>query len=261
MSNKLAMIAPVHFPKIKWLDNICSSYFINNADIDLYFVISEEELDKFKDYFNLYDQEKFIVCPNVNSSRNPITYKKMFGLHTIFQKQKYKGYACIDIDSEFIKSGLEESFDKFCANKEIICYPTDVDFLINIQKISSKYFPENDELKKFKTLYSVWNTIPWYINDNLDDFFKDVKYDTHKFFDCEWEVFDHICYQSWLLYKNIFKISPIQFRLEYPEDMPEAQRDVFKHYKVDWVRYGSRNLSCFINQSPLMYFHVDRDQG
>jgi hypothetical protein len=63
-----------------------------------------------------------------------------------------------------------------------------------------------------------------------------------------------------MISKGLFKISQMKYRLEYPEDMQLHERDIFLKNKIDWVRYGSRNLPCFINQEPLMYFHTDRDQ-
>lgn len=48
--SNLAIIAPIHFPKIKHLENLYSSYLNIKPDIDLYVVISEEELDKLDKY-------------------------------------------------------------------------------------------------------------------------------------------------------------------------------------------------------------------
>lgn len=254
------MIATVHYPKIKWLDNLISSYFRSEQKIDLYIAISESEKELFKDYFEFYEPDKFIICPNVESAVNPITYKKMWALHELHKQKMYEGIACIDVECEFLKNGgFYESFNRFSKIREIVCYPTDVDFLVNIQRISSQYFPENAELSKFKKLCSVWNSIPWYISETLDEFFADVKYDEHQFSKCEWEVFDHLCYEAWLISKEYFWISHKEYRLEYPEDMPPEKRKMLYNEKLDWIRYGSRHLKCLQNQNPLMYFHVDRD--
>jgi len=261
MINNLAMIVPIHFPKIEWLEKLTKSYNLVKPDIDLYVVVSEEESDKIEFYKKLIDEKNIIICPNVNSSKSPVTYKKMFGLYYVFQMKKYYGYACVDSESLFVNTGFEKSFMKFYDDRVIYCYPSDVDFLINIQEKSSRIFTENEELKKFKKMYSVWNTIPWFIDQHLETYFKDVEYNNGFFFSCDWEVFDQLNYQAWLISKNLFKISDIQYRLEYPEDMKENERNIFQKIKIDWVRFGARNLSCFKNQKPLMYFHADRDQG
>ena len=75
--NNTAIIATVHYPKVKWLDNLLSSYFKTNPDIDLYITISESEKELFKDYFGFYEEDRFIICPDVEKAVNPITYKKM----------------------------------------------------------------------------------------------------------------------------------------------------------------------------------------
>jgi hypothetical protein len=185
----------------------------------------------------------------------------MYGVNHLYKQNKYYGYAASDSESLFLRSGFEKSFWDFYNKREIICYPTDVDFLINIQKQSAKIYPENAELKLFKTQYSVWNTLPWFVDQHLGEYFKDSGYDKDYFFTCEWEVFDQLNYQAWLISKGLFKVSKTQYRLEYPEDMPTNKRDIFLNTEVDWIRYGARNLPCFIKQKPLMYFHVDRDQG
>jgi hypothetical protein len=259
--NNLAIIVPIHFPKIEWLKKLCESYNLIKPDIDLYIVVSEEEQNKLNFYQEIVNPHQIIICPNVNSSRSPVTYKKMHGLHEVYKMQKYYGYACVDSESLFINTGFEESFMRFYNDKVLYCYPTDVDFLINIQHQSSKFFKENEELKKFKKMYSVWNTIPWFVDQHLGSYFKDIKYDEGFFFKCDWEVFDQLSYQAWLISKNLYKISDIQYRLEYPEDMKESERNIFKNISVDWIRFGARNLLCFANNKPLMYFHTDRDQG
>jgi hypothetical protein len=201
-----------------------------------------------------------IICPKVNSSKSPVTYKKMFALHYLHQQNKYYGYAAIDSESLFLNSGFEKSFWNFYNKREIVCYPTDVDFLINIQRKSSEIFPENQQLKLFKEQYSVWNTLPWFIDQHLDAYFKDCNYENNYFFNCEWEVIDQLNYQAWLIYRGLFKISTIQYRLEYPEDMPSNTRSIFETIEADWIRYGSRHLKCLKTQKPLMYFHIDRDE-
>jgi len=259
--NNLAIIVPIHYPKIHCLEQLYKSYLAIDPDIDLYAVVSEEELDKLDQYKQILGEEHLIICPKVNSSRNPVTYKKMYGLHHLYKKNKYYGYAAIDSESLFLSSGFERSFWNFYSKREIVCYPTDVDFLIDIQEKSSSIYPENKELKLFKKQYSVWNTLPWFVDQYLGVYFKDSDYEGDYFFNCEWAVFDQLNFQAWLIAKGLFKVSELQYRLEYPEDMPESQRDIFLGIEVDWIRYGSRGLPCFSKQNPLMYFHVDRDQG
>lgn len=259
MINQLAIVAPIHYPKIKWLQKLVDSYNEVKPDIDLYIVVSEEESHLLAEYRNIH--ENIIVCPNVNNSRSPVTYKKMYGLHEVYKLNKYIGYACIDSESEFLKSNLtfQDSFENFYYNQEIICYPTDVDFLINIQKESAAIYPENEELRKFKNLYSVWNTIPWFIDLYLPLYFQESGFYNNYFKTCPWEVFDQLNFQAWLVSKGLFKISDTQYRLEYPEDMPVHERRIFNDVRVDWIRLGAKNLECFKNQSPLMYFHTDRN--
>jgi hypothetical protein len=256
--NNLAIIVPVHFPKIDNLKNLYSSYLKIRPDVDLFAIISEEEADKLEKYKEILDENHLIICPQVNSSKSPVTYKKMYGLHHLYKQNKYYGYAAIDSESLFLKSGFEKSFFNFYNSREIVCYPTDVDFLINIQAKSAVIYPENEELKTFKQQYSVWNTIPWFVDQHLSVYFKDSKYYDNYFFNCDWEVFDQLNYQAWLISKGLFKISKTQYRLEYPEDMPSTQQNIFFDIKVDWIRYGARNLPCLSTQEPLMYFHVDR---
>ena len=50
MINNLAMIVPIHFPKIEWLEKLTKSYNLVKPDIDLYVVVSEEESDKIEFY-------------------------------------------------------------------------------------------------------------------------------------------------------------------------------------------------------------------
>lgn len=260
IGNNLAIIAPIHFPKIQHLEILYSSYLKVNPDIDLYAVISEEELDKLGKYKEILDEERLIICPKVNSSKSPVTYKKMYGLQHLYKQNKYYGYAAIDSESLFLKSGFEQSFWNFYNKKEIVCYPTDVDFLIDIQEKSSRIYPENEELKLFKKQYSAWNTLPWFIDQHLGVYFKDSGYYNDYFFKCNWEVFDQLNYQAWLISKGLFKISKMQYRLEYPEDMPTHKQNVFFDVNVDWIRYGARKLPCLSKQEPLMYFHMDRDK-
>lgn len=260
MINDLAIITPVHSLKIKFLDQLISSYLLTEPDVDLYIAISEEEVSYFNEYFKLYDKNKFIICKNSINAKNPITYKKLYAINEVNNLNKYKGIATVDIDSKFLRSGFNDSFLRFKSKKEIIGYPSDVPFLINIQKESSQYVSENEELKKFKTLYSVWNTLPWFICSDLYDFFNDINYHKDKFINCKWEIFDHSVYQSWLISTGKFKISKDQYRLEYPEDMPPEKRKIFNKYDtLDWIRYGARHLVCMQNKNPLMHFHVDRD--
>ena len=259
--NKLAMIVPVHPPKMKWYENMCESYIQINPDIDLYFVIDMEDLDTFKKSL-YYDDNMTITCINTKFSKSPATYKKLQGIYKLHQTKKYQGYSTIDCESIFLntdsKFSFHESFEKFCDNKEIICYPSDVDFLINIQKISSDFFPENEKLAKFKTQYSFWNQIPWYEDRYIEEFLKDINYEKDHFLGVKWEVFAQLVYQAWLLHKDYFHISNIQFRLEYPEDMKPEERKIFDNYQVDWIRYGARKAPFQQNQTPLLYFHLDR---
>lgn len=259
MSNSLAVIAPIHHPKIKWLKKLAESYSAVNPDVDLYIVISEEESHLINEYQKIH--QNIIICPDVNSSRSPVTYKKMHGLYEVYRMNKYIGYACIDSESEFIKSNhtFNQSFEEFCLKREIVCYPTDVEFLINIQKNSASIFKDNEELVKFKQQYSVWNTIPWFIDLYLPAYFQESGYHQGYFKTCPWEVFDQLNFQAWLVSTGLFKISETQYRLEYPEDMPINQREIFKKIRVDWIRLGAKHLDCFNGQSPLMYFHTDRD--
>jgi len=260
MQNHLAMIVPVNYPKIDRFNEFYKSYQMVNPDIDFYAVISEEESNKLDEYNQIIPEETIIICPDVNSSKNPITYKKMFALKHLHALGQYCGYATPDCECLFVRGGFDASFMKFYYEREIVCYPTDVDFLINIQKESCIFFEENSNLKIFKSMYSFWNTLPWYVDLHLDSFFNDTKYDSGTFFNCKWEVFDHLCYQAWLVHKGLFKISEKQFRLEYTEDMKPKELEIFENVDLDWLRYGARNHEYLRNQKPLMYFHADRDQ-
>ena len=124
--NKIAILIPIHFEKINYINNIISSYNLNRKYIDLYFIFSNELEYLLFNKINFYDINIIILPNNIdhilldNKNIYPI-FKKMYGLYYLINNNlKYK-YS-ITIDSEILFLDLHNIYDicdRYCNKKEI----------------------------------------------------------------------------------------------------------------------------------------------
>lgn len=261
--NRVALVCPVHGPKFGFFAHLVASFKVVRPDCDLYFVLSESERAALPRYQEHWNEAEYIFAPDVQPNPSVITYKKFVGLEHLREKGVYRGIAAIDADSEFLRSGFHDSFDRFESNMTVCGYPLeglDRDPFHEVVEECCRYFARSPELEQYKTLYAWWNTLPWYVADHLPSFFQAVGYFRDKFAGHSWYAYDQILYHAWLSSEQKIGFDDRHILLEYPELMRTKDLDNFGSHKLDWVRHSARRMPIFGGQSPLMHFHTDRDE-
>jgi hypothetical protein len=175
--------------------------------IDIHIVFSGIE---HYDIFREKDKIKPIIMTESYDRDSIITFKKFYGL-------KYLINSCYDYfivcDSEssivlenFVSSNVNNKINDIFKNKIVYGEKTDNGMLIDIMNISNNIFSkEHQEILKKETdnytLYIWWSNLPVYKKEHLPDFFDKVNYDN-----INWNHFDYILYQYYLVLYHNFKI-------------------------------------------------------
>ncbi len=262
MANSVALVCPVHKPKFKLFARFAESYKAVQPDCDLIFILSEDERPFLSEYREVWSKTPFIFAPSVPGNASVINFKKFHALVELLNTGAYQGIAAIDADSLFVSGGFHESFDRFKKELTLCGYPLEYldrePFHLVVEK-SCDYFKPSNSLDRYRQIYAWWNTLPWYVAEHVGPFLADIGYRHHRFAHQSWYAYDHILYQAWLASKDLIRFDDRHYLLEYPEMMRTKDLDNFAEHRLDWVRHSARRMPIFKGQSPLIYFHTDRE--
>ena len=261
-TNSVALACPVHRPKFSLFTRFVESYKNVRPDCDLFFVLGEDERGVLDDYRRVWDETEYIFAEKIEPNPSVITYKKFVALDQLAGTGRYRGIAAVDADSEFVRGGFHDSFNRFKAEMKVCGYPLehlDRDPFHEVVAETVRYFKASPELNEYRQIYAWWNTLPWYVDDHILPFLASVGFYEHRFVNQSWYAYDQTLYHAWLASEGQLKFDDRHILLEYPEMMRTADLDNFGAHTLDWVRHSARRMPIFKGQNPLMHFHTDRE--
>ena len=209
MSNKIAVIIPVHPPKKNYLIELLKTYLANKEYIDIFLVFTTfEDKTHFSDILtpDIYS----IVLDNINlnilqKNLSFINFKKVYALNHVSCNFNYTYSIVIDCDSCFLDmKNIYTICERFCEKKEVYGTKVNQNNMSGVP-IYCKEFIEKYSNTKHDTLdidtYFWFSQIPIYdmnlckqflnfININNNDIIHNITYST----------FDYIIY---IYYKNL----------------------------------------------------------
>ena len=215
MSNKVAVIIPVHPPKKNYLVELLKTYVVNKDYIDIFLVFTTfEDKNFFSDI--LTPDIHSIVLDNIDlnilqKNLSFINVKKIYALNYVCCNYDYDYSIIIDCDSLFLDmKNVYTICERFCQKKEVYGTKVEQNNMSGVP-VSCKEFIEKYSNTKQDNLdidtYFWFSQIPIYdmylskqffnfININNNDIINNITYST----------FDYIIYMYYCVVYHNYKI-------------------------------------------------------
>jgi len=281
----IAFVIPIHPPKYNYIYNLIEKFKKYNIKIDIYLIFSSQN-----DYnaFNMKsDIHYFIASFDLkldDNGRTPIvTCKKFFALKQLCNSTEYDYFICCDseidiIPENFTCKNLNDKIENIFNNKLIYAgnlkdNPPNLAHIIppanNVNKKSAKlllsYYDKLKTITDDFNLFFWWSDLPVYRKTDLIDFFNTININNYQ--DMQYEQFDYIIYQYYLIIKHNFKIinhsllTNCYYSLEYLWDTDINMMHKLSDLKVgfSWCskRVYEHNRDFLLAKKLCIIFHID----
>lgn len=253
----LIPIHPKHFSLVYEFIKKCKIF-------DIFLIFSSE---KDYDQFEMKNGIKKIVIPENVITNSIVTYKKFWALDKVLKNSYYDYIIACDSETDVIEKNFTidnviKKIESFFYHKRIYGGKVDDDSVIEICKCSANRFEKNiDTIMKETDNFSVytwWSDIPVYRKNDLIHFFQVVDYTN-----LEWNHFDHMIYQYYLILYHNFTIIKIDhnwslegqnFSLEKLEKLKKEGVD------FNWIIPSAykANKNFYENNGTFLLYHLDR---
>lgn len=263
----IAFVIPIHPPHYHFIYNFINKLKINNIQINIYLVFSN---DADYDQFTMKNEINPIIC-NPFKTNSIVTYKKFFGLKHL-ANSNYDYIICCDSEIDilcpyFTNENINNKIKQIFDNKQIYAGDCNNSYTIDVTKTCALIYPENYEYLKQITndfmLYFWWSDLPVYRREDIGPFFNIINYDN-----IVSTQFDYIIYQYYLILYHDFKIinttsiTQLNWSLELllTNNIDILNGLINIKYGFSWVTKDFYNLnSTFIeSQKGFLIYHLDR---
>ena len=275
MSNKVAVIIPVHPPKKNYLVELLKTYVVNKDYIDIFLVFTTfEDKNFFSDI--LTPDIHSIVLDNIDlnilqKNLSFINVKKIYALNYVCCNYDYDYSIIIDCDSLFLDmKNVYTICERFCQKKEVYGTKVEQNNMSGVP-VSCKEFIEKYSNTKQDNLdidtYFWFSQIPIYdmylskqffnfININNNDIINNITYST----------FDYIIYMYYCVVYHNYKIINLndygiytkyqpQWSLEWNLDNEIMDKLITNNIEINWQSFKFKDV---INDNICMLYHTDR---
>jgi hypothetical protein len=276
MSNKVAVIIPVHPPKKNYLIELLKTYVVNKEYIDIFLVFTTDADKLFFSDILTSDIYYILLDHNINlnilqKNLSFINFKKIYALNYVSSNYNYNYSIVIDCDSFFLDMrNIYNICERFCIKKEV--YGTKVNQTnMSGVPISCKNFIETYSNSMHEHLdidtYFWFSQIPIYDMDLCKKFLKFININNNNIINnITYSTFDYIIYMYYCVIYHNYKIVNLnnyniytkyqpQWSLEWNVDNEMMDKLIFNNIEINWQSFKFKNV---INDNICMIYHTDR---
>ena len=276
MTEKVAVIIPVHPPKKNYLVELLKTYSVNKIYIDIFLVFTSIQDKMFFSDVLTDNIHNIVLDSNIDlnilaKNLSFINFKKIYALNYLSLHFEYKYSIVIDCDSYFLNmQNIYSICERFCLKKEVYgtkSYEKNMSGVPLACKNFIEKFSNSNHNKLDIETYFWFSQIPIYDMNLCKQFLKFINYNSYNIInDITYSTFDYIIYMYYCVIYHNYKIIDLNnlniytsiqphWSLEYNIDNTIMKQLLSNNIEINWQSYNFKDV---INDNICMIYHTDR---